>query len=457
MEGFDGNHVRGRFWERHPFLVLAVLALAVRLIIMPFVTHDYELYHWALVASNIESGSGLYDLRGYFYTPGWGYIIGVMSAVFDFIPGLDVYGDRITELLPIEDLRFEDHVATTTTVAFSFMIKIPTVLCDLVVGWLIYRLVHELTGDQRKSVIASALWFLCPIAIFMAGVQAQFDSFSALLLLLTIMLVRRDRCFLAGMTFAAAFLMKFFPAFIFFVLIAYLIVRHRDDGRILRSILSSAVGAVFAIVLLCLPSILEGDLLDTLFFVTSRADTISDYNALMEFGSWAMIAVAVAGMFLAGYRMWRTPSEDADEGLFENVLLALTCSMFASIMPQYLLVLMPFLIVVIMRSYPKMAWAWVVLSFAGIMTSVVNGNIMLLDTATFLGVDPAWVCSVAVWLESILIGPFTLIEFLGGMACVIQVLGLVLILLLMFEGQISGRVPVIGAALSRMRGWRIIG
>ena len=91
------------------------------------------------------------------------------------------------------------------------------------------------------------------------------------------------------------------------------------------------------------------------------------------------------------------------------------------------------------------------------MTSVVNGNIMLLDTATFLGVDPAWVCSVAVWLESILIGPFTLIEFFGGMACVIQVLGLVLILLLMFEGQISGRVPVIGAALSRMRGWRIIG
>ena len=68
MEGFDGSHASGRFWERHPFLVLVVIALAVRLIIMPFITHDYELYHWALVASNIESGSGLYDLRGYFYT-----------------------------------------------------------------------------------------------------------------------------------------------------------------------------------------------------------------------------------------------------------------------------------------------------------------------------------------------------------------------------------------------------
>lgn len=457
MDGSDEDPAKQRFWVRHPFLMVAFVAVVIRMVVMPFITHDFELYHWALVTQNIESGQGLYGVDGYYYTPGWGYIIGLMSAVADFIPGLDVLGERIPELLPIEDLNFADHVATTTSVAFSVFIKVPVMICDLAVAWLLFRLVGEVTGSPRKSAVASALWLLCPVAIFMAGVQAQFDSISALLILLTVMLVRRDHCYLAGMTFSAAFLMKFFPVFIFFVLIAYLLIRHKEDGRALRSILLAAAGAVTALVVLCLPNILDGTLMDTLFFVTSRADTISGYDVWKEIGSWAMIAVAVVGMFVAGYRMWRTPAERADEGLFENVLLALTCALFSSIMPQYLLVLMPFLIVVIMRSNGKLAWGWALLSFAGIFTSLVNGNVMLLDSDVFLGVDPTWISSVAVWLESMTVGPYTLIQFLGGIGCGLQILGLVLILLLLFEDVIGARIPAVGSALSRVKGWKVIG
>ena len=57
---------------RHPLATLFVIALAVRLIIMPLVSHDFDIYHWALVIENIQTGDELYGLDGYYYTPTWG-------------------------------------------------------------------------------------------------------------------------------------------------------------------------------------------------------------------------------------------------------------------------------------------------------------------------------------------------------------------------------------------------
>ena len=66
---------------RHPLATLFVIALAVRLIIMPLVSHDFDIYHWALVIENIQTGDELYGLDGYYYTPTWGYVLAFFSLM----------------------------------------------------------------------------------------------------------------------------------------------------------------------------------------------------------------------------------------------------------------------------------------------------------------------------------------------------------------------------------------
>ena len=196
---------------RHPLATLFVIALAVRLIIMPLVSHDFDIYHWALVIENIQTGDELYGLDGYYYTPTWGYVLAFFSLIQDTFLWVDTFGLRVTELLPIEDLVFDDHMATATTIAFNMSLKVPMVIIDFLVAWLLYTLLMDMTGSRRKSLAGAALWLFCPVVIFMSSVQIQFDVLSALFMLLVVILLRKDRCFLAGMVLTTAILLKFFP------------------------------------------------------------------------------------------------------------------------------------------------------------------------------------------------------------------------------------------------------
>ena len=60
---------------RHPVITILSVALLVRLVLMPLLTYDYDIYHWAVIIQNFQSGNGLYDVAGYYYTPTWGYIL----------------------------------------------------------------------------------------------------------------------------------------------------------------------------------------------------------------------------------------------------------------------------------------------------------------------------------------------------------------------------------------------
>ena len=413
---------------RHPLATLFVIALAVRLIIMPLVSHDFDIYHWALVIENIQTGDELYGLDGYYYTPTWGYVLAFFSLIQDTFLWVDTFGLRVTELLPIEDLVFDDHMATATTIAFNMSLKVPMVIIDFLVAWLLYTLLMDMTGSRRKSLAGAALWLFCPVVIFMSSVQIQFDVLSALFMLLVVILLRKDRCFLAGMVLTTAILLKFFPAFTLFVLIGYVYVKHRGSGT---------------------------NFMDSLFFMTGRLETQTSSGAFYEIGSFLLMAVGLIGMFVAGYRMFRTRPEDADKGLISNVLLSLTFAMFISIMPQYVLILMPFLIIVMLTSDGRMRLAWIVVSAGAMLTVLVSNNIMLLDTlAACTGiVSPGWVAKMAVAIETVRIGGYTLVTILGALGGVIECLGLVFILLLYLEDAAGSRIPRIAGALSKLKRW----
>lgn len=441
-------HSMSSFFRR-PLVLIVLVGLILRFVLMPLVTYDFDIYHWALIIENINSGNNLYDLAGYYYTPVWGYILGAMSALANGILSIDIMGMTFTDMLPIEDLTYRFHIGTITTIEFNLFMKVPLVICDIVVGYIIYKLVLERTGDKKKATYGFALWFLCPIIIYMSAVQAMFDTISALFLLLTVFMVYKDKCFLAGMLFSAVILLKFFPAFCILVFIGYILVKHKEDGLAKRKLFEAILGAAIMLIVLIVPQIINGQVDDALSFVIGRASNSTISSMLFTlFGT----TIAILGMLYFGYRMFKTRAEDADKALFENIFLSISCAMLISITPQYVIVMIPFLILYILTTDIHYRKCWILISVGAVVGAFVLNNYSLLCSLSEYTsiVAPDWIISSMRALEGTLFG-VTYMNIMNSIANMTQYIGILLILVFYFSDKIYEKCPRIGSIILRFK------
>lgn len=435
---------------KKPLFLILIAGLVLRFVLMPLFAYEYDIYHWALIASNIDSGNGLYELDGYYYTPVWGYILGFMSFFQELMVDIGELGIRFVEMLPIETLKHPYHIATITSIAFNVSIKIPLIIIDVIVGYLIYYLVKERTGNPKKGMWGFALWFLCPIVIYMSSVQGMFDNISALLLLLTVIMLYKDKCFIGGMFFSLAVLLKFFPAFCIFVLLAYIIVKHKDDGLAKKKVLEAMAGFLIMTAVIMLPTILDGNLEIAFSFIFGRAgssDTITAAITLFNTG------IALLAAFYFGYRMYRTPARNADSSMFTYVLLTITASVLSSVAPQYVIVVMPFLILYILTMERSYIRCWVMLGMSAFLGAFFLNNYSLfaslVEYASFM--SPEWLISSMQMLENSIFG-INLIQVFAILANCLQYISLLLIFMFYFAESIYQRFPRIGRIMLRFKG-----
>ncbi len=435
----------------HPFITILVLALAVRLVLMPLLTYDYDIYHWGLIIENIQSGNGLYDTAGYYYTPVWGYILGSMSAFMDLFLNVDVFGARFTELFPVENLICKFHIATVTAIGFNLFIKSFLVAADFAVALLLYKLTEERTSDRRKAMTASALWLFSLPVIYMSAVQAQFDSISAFLLLLTVYLLYRDHAFLGGMIFSVSVLLKFFPAFCIIVFIGYVWAKHRDDGLAVRKIACAVAGAALMASVLVMPQVLDGTWPDALSFVTGRMDRSTSIAKTVW--SYFGMFVMVAGMLLCGWLMFRE-KKDIDRKFFELTMVALVLATATALTPQYFMVFLPLLCLCIADGGRRLVRCWIVITFGAFFAAItINNMSLLLSLSEFTGLlSPEWVVSAMQWMESIGEGDLTLVSVLNGIGNIVQLTGLIFLVLIYFKDRALGICGRIRPALEWMSG-----
>ncbi len=142
--------------------ILAVLALGLvfRLIIAqlnPGSGFKVDLASFQAWAGNLatEGLRGFYD-RPFFhdYTPGYLYVLYLVGLVGNALGGI---GD---------------------------LIKIPPILADLALGWLVWSMARELGAGRRAALIGAALVVANPVAWFDSVLWGQVDSFGVAFLLL---------------------------------------------------------------------------------------------------------------------------------------------------------------------------------------------------------------------------------------------------------------------------------
>lgn len=285
-------------FSRRPLTVVLVLGLAVRLVLMPLLQFELDLAFWLKITGLLDAGFTLYDTPGYYYTPIWGYIVAFFSTVGAFI-GISDLGMFLPEITPyISGAYF--LLEYVVSPAYAVMMKLPIVIADTVIAYMLYDLVKDITKDESKAVLASALWYLCPFVILISSVHGMFDSISAMLILSTICFIRKRNYFLGGVSFSLAVLTKFFPVFFMFFLIAYVFRKESFNRNGVKSLLIAIAGALTALFIVQLPIMMKGQFWESLYFLTNRVGLSTDFmysvttpKFLALFGAILLITVAV--------------------------------------------------------------------------------------------------------------------------------------------------------------------
>ena len=73
---------------------------------------------------------------------------------------------------------------------YYFLLKQETIIPDVIVGYLIYRLIAE-HGSVQDAKKALAFWMLCPFVIVISAVWGMFDQLTLMVVLVAILLARR--------------------------------------------------------------------------------------------------------------------------------------------------------------------------------------------------------------------------------------------------------------------------
>ena len=151
-------------------LVVLALGLALRLIIaylLPGSGFGVDLNAFQFWAANLAANGphGFYD-RDFFhdYTPGYLYVLWLIGIVGQVIGGVGVG-----------------------------LIKIPAILADLVIGWLVWSMLLELGARRSLALGAAFVAVVNPISWFDSVVWGQVDSVGVVFLLLGLRDLWRDR------------------------------------------------------------------------------------------------------------------------------------------------------------------------------------------------------------------------------------------------------------------------
>ena len=382
---------------KEKIIIIALLSFAVHLIVNIFMTHLGDPEYWPRIMQTVNSGNGIYGLDGNYYTPIWGYLLSSLDMVIQFFGAIPFFGDVFVSLLPWDDLTGVKPSIVSPQITLAT--KIPLALCDIAVGYLIYKLVKEFTDDDKKALIAMTMWCFCPMVIYMSSVQGQFDTISTLMVLLTINLLREDRPLMAGFAFGLATWLKLFPGVCLFLFVGYLIKKYGMKYGLNKTAIA-ATGALLATILLLLPQMLNGELPIVFGFFTSRASGTTSmqwFNAISTIRLMLMLLLTLV-LMVWSYIGIQKKRKDLDRYLYLYAGVLITVATIISRGYQYVPSFIVFILLFAMisddrRSY-KTIFIWIsVLTLFDAFFSV-GPSIFVTDAVYYGLIDPVWLESV---------------------------------------------------------------
>jgi len=130
-----------------------------------------------------------------------------------------------------------------------------------------------------------------------------------------LLFVSNDRYALAGIAFSLAICTKVFPVYIMFVLISYVLIKHKGSLKTgLTNLSTSIVTTVVTFIMVCVPQIFYGSTSNIFKSITGRFSTVdsgifTDYSAFVTLQPMVIILAVLMGVLLYFYAKNHRPEE----------------------------------------------------------------------------------------------------------------------------------------------------
>ena len=95
---------------------------------------------------------------------------------------------------------------------FNFVAKIPFLISDIAIAFLLYKIVGELTKNKGLAEKAAFLWFLNPFVIWISAGWGMFDTLPALFSLAAFFFLLKKRYALSAVCLSIGVALKLYPA-----------------------------------------------------------------------------------------------------------------------------------------------------------------------------------------------------------------------------------------------------
>lgn len=179
-----------------------------------------------------------------------------------------------------------------SSAAFTVMIKMPAIICDLLAGVLIYKFAGESKKTKAFALSLSAVYLLNPAIIINSSAWGQVDSVYTLFVVLFMHLLHKNKVVLSAVVFTIGFMIK--PQTIIFapVVIGYFIYRlvfEENKKILLKQTAQSFLAALGVMFIIALPFAKNFNFLPIINQYTETIKSypyasVNAYNLFMAFG-----------------------------------------------------------------------------------------------------------------------------------------------------------------------------
>jgi len=221
-------------------LLLLVLGFLVRVFFVPYwvkINGDLLLYaDWGEKFWQYGPRSFYFYKQWYYAPPNYPPLISLIYGgafwLFEHKYVLAQIHNAIKAVPAAFIIYFYEH-------GYLLLLKLPAILADLGLAFVIYRLLLNFTKDRKKAMAGTCFYLFNPVTIFLSGVWGQTDSLIALLALLSfILLVAKKTAFSIPLYFISLYIKPNWVFFIPFYLFLLFIQRPKIRGILLGGLLT---------------------------------------------------------------------------------------------------------------------------------------------------------------------------------------------------------------------------
>jgi len=205
-----------------------LLGTVVRLVLMPFTAHPFDVYAWytycvGVLEHGLDANGILGSLR-----PLWLLTLTPIAYSYGFLSSITGFRAVSVGELPY---RLNPHygVEFVTDPLFNVLVKAPMLMADIATTVVLYKMVMQFLG-REKARKASLLFYLNPICIWISAAWGQYESIPAFFTVLSLYLLLNEKMDSSALSLLAATLFKVYSAVFLIPMSVYLLKRANRES-----------------------------------------------------------------------------------------------------------------------------------------------------------------------------------------------------------------------------------